>query len=76
MEEKLISSLDRQVGANHYKEMGIQPWEIALKNKLDPWEHSSVKYILRHRRKNRIQDLEKAIHCIEFMIENYSELYK
>jgi len=38
---------------------------------LDPWSCNVIKYVQRHRKKNGKEDLEKAKHYLEFMIENY-----
>jgi hypothetical protein len=62
-------SLTKQEGGNHYLELGIQPWEIIEKNGLDFWEGSAITYILRWRKKGGANDLKKAIHFLEFLIE-------
>lgn len=60
--------LDRQVGGGHYKDQGPQHVEFCQMNRI-PWcESCALKYILRHRRKNGREDLEKAIHYIEFIM--------
>ena len=58
-----------QVGGNHYKDLKIQPIEYIHANGLDYFEGNVVKYITRHRNKNGKQDLEKAKHCIDLLIE-------
>lgn len=58
----------KQVSGNHYKVLAIQPWEIIEKNNLNFWEGNILKYLLRHKG-NRIDDLEKAKHYIEKLIE-------
>lgn len=63
------TALDTQVGGDHYKVQGIQPVEFIQANKLNFFEGSAVKYITRHRLKNGKQDLEKAIHYIQMLIE-------
>ena len=63
------NALARQVDGNHYKDLAIQPMEYSFKNKLDPAQHTAIKYITRFRNKNGRKDLEKAIHCIEMLIE-------
>lgn len=67
--KKKTNSRDTQVGGKHYKGMGIQPTEYAYKNKLDPFQFNVVKYVTRFRDKAGIQDLEKAKHYIEMLIE-------
>lgn len=59
----------RQVGGNHYENMAIQPWEIIEQNGLDFWEGNALKYLLRHRDKNGSEDLKKAIHYIQYLID-------
>lgn len=68
--------LDKQVGGNHYKEAGnnMQPWEIARAWRLGAWRHGVLKYILRAPAKNGVQDIEKAIHYLEYIKANYNEL--
>lgn len=64
-----MSALNTQVGGNHYKKMAIQPMDYSMKNKLDPCQHTAIKYITRFREKGGIEDLEKAKHCIDMLIE-------
>ena len=58
-----------QVGGNHYKDLKIQPIEYIHANGLNFLEGNVVKYITRHRKKNGKQDLVKAKHCIDLLIE-------
>ena len=62
-------SLDKQVGGSHYKKFTIQPAEFINENKLLFAEGNAIKYIIRHRDKGKKQDLLKAIHFIEMIIE-------
>lgn len=64
-----MSALDTQVGGGHYKDMKIQPMEYSMANGLDPCQHTAIKYISRFRQKGGIQDLEKAKHVIDMLIE-------
>lgn len=64
-----MSQFDRQIGGDHYKKMPIQPLEFIAANNLDFFQGNVLKYILRYRDKNGIEDLRKAIHFIEMMIE-------
>lgn len=66
---KIQSALDTQVGGGHYKGMKIQPMEYSMANGLDACQHTAIKYISRFRNKGGIQDLEKAKHCIDMLIE-------
>ena len=59
----------RQVGGSHYKSRAIEPWDFAAANGLDYFQGSVVKYVVRYRDKNGLEDLEKAKHYIDKMIE-------
>ena len=59
----------KQVGGSHYKEMKIQPSEFINRNKLLFAEGNAIKYICRHAAKGEVQDLEKAKHYIDMIIE-------
>ena len=59
----------KQVGGSHYCAMVIQPVEFCQKNGLGFCESSAIKYLCRHKRKNGVQDLEKAIHFIQILIK-------
>lgn len=65
------SQWSKQVGGNHYKDMPIQPAQFALENKLDYCQANAIKYICRHEHKNGKEDLEKAKHYIDLLIEHY-----
>jgi hypothetical protein len=58
----------KQVGGSHYK-LPIEPVEYIMQNKLDYLQGNVVKYITRFRDKNGKEDLQKAIHYIEMIIE-------
>ena len=53
-----------QVGGNHYKNRGIQPFQYSMENGLSAAAHNVIKYVTRHADKGKHQDLDKAIHCI------------
>jgi hypothetical protein len=59
----------RQVGGAHYKKYEIQPSLFINKNKILFAEGNAIKYICRHQDKGKKQDLLKAIHYIEMIIE-------
>ena len=64
-----MSAYDKQVGGSHYKKMRIQPSKFVIENELLFPEGNVIKYICRHRYKNGKEDLEKAVHFIEMIIE-------
>ena len=63
------NSLEDQVGGKHYRSFKIQPAEFINENKLLFAEGNAIKYICRHSAKNGKQDLEKAKHYIDMIIE-------
>lgn len=61
--------LDKQVGGNHYKDMAIQPVEFIERNGLGFCVGNCIKYLCRHKRKNGKEDLLKAKHFIDLLIQ-------
>ncbi len=59
--------LQTQVGGFHYTAMKIQPVEYIHANKIGFLEGACIKYVSRHRSKNGIQDIDKAIHCLQLL---------
>jgi len=66
-------SLKKQVAGNHYKELPIQPVEYVYRNDVGFFEGNVIKYVTRWRDKGGIDDLEKAKHYLEMLIEFESE---
>jgi hypothetical protein len=64
-----MSALDQQPGGNHYKDKAIQPIQYIHANGLGYCEGNVVKYVTRWRDKNGLQDLLKAKHYIDLLIE-------
>ena len=60
---------DKQIGGTHYQKFKIQPSKFVIENELLYPEGCVIKYILRHRLKGKKEDLKKAIHFIEMIIE-------
>lgn len=63
------SALSQQTGGDHYKTMPIQPVEFIHANSIPFMEGCAIKYLCRWRRKNGIEDLKKARHFIDLLIE-------
>jgi hypothetical protein len=74
VEDEVKHVKSQQVGGSHYQNGALQPWDIFLAWKLDPWAANVVKYILRFPFKNGIEDLRKARHYIDFLISHYDEV--
>lgn len=56
--------MEKQVGGDHYKDDPIQHVEYCQRNKLTWCESSALKYLVRHRKKNKVQDVDKALHYV------------
>ena len=65
-----MKSSKKQVGGNHYLKYKIQPVEFIIKNNLDFCQGSVIKYVLRFKEKGGVQDLLKAKHYIELLIDS------
>jgi hypothetical protein len=63
------SALETQVGGNHYKDLKIQPIEFIHANNIPFCEANAIKYLCRWRNKNGKQDLLKARHYIDLLIQ-------
>ena len=64
-----MSAYKKQVGGKHYLKYKIQPSKFVVENKLLYPEGCVIKYNLRHQDKGGKQDLEKAKHFIDMIIE-------
>ena len=64
-----MKALDIQVGGTHYSKMTIQPVEFINVNNLSYLQGNVVKYVCRYKDKNGIEDLKKAMHYIQIMID-------
>ena len=66
--------LDSQTGGNHYKSLAIQPIEYITKNNLSFSQGNVIKYITRYKNKNGAEDIKKAIHMLQLILElEYNE---
>lgn len=71
-----MKSLEVEVGGDHYKKYKIQPVEFFYYNNVPFLEGNIIKYVMRWRDKNGVQDLEKARHYIDLLIELYENSKK
>ena len=67
---ELRPALKRQEGGSHYKTMSIQPVQYILANSLPFVEGCVVKYVSRWRAKGGVEDLRKARHFLDLLIEH------
>jgi hypothetical protein len=64
-----MSAFKEQVGGGHYKDLNPQPFEVLHAWGLPYPEGSAIYYILRWRRKGGLEDLRKARHTLDLLIE-------
>ena len=73
-----VSALAGQVGGSHYKDMEVQPWQ-AMEAWLTPEEYrgyhkgAAIGYLARERQKGGLQDIKKAIHHLQRLVETEHE---
>lgn len=67
--QQLRSSLKRQIGGSHYREMKVQPIEYIMANDMDYCEGAIVKYISRHRQKGGPDDIRKIKHYCDLILQ-------
>ena len=66
---KKIPSLQHQEAGIHYKGAAIEPIEFCYYNNLGPVESYIIKHIFRHKAKDGLEDLLKAKHYLQMLIE-------
>ena len=64
----MTDPLKTQVGGNHYKDFPIQPIEFIHRNGLSYLVGNIIKYVVRYKMKNGVEDLKKAQHYLEILI--------
>lgn len=69
--ENTLPILNTQVGGDHYTKMAIQPIEYVFANDIGFAEGNIIKYISRYRSKNGVEDLKKARHMLNLLIERW-----
>ncbi len=67
--ESLLRANDRQEGGAHYKQFRYETWDVILDWGLGYLDGNAVKYLSRWRHKNGIEDLKKARHYIDKLLE-------
>lgn len=72
----MTSANEKQVGGAHYKmpSGAVEHWDMVVQHNLNYFESMITKYVMRARKKNGKQDLEKALHFLEKYLEVYDRL--
>lgn len=66
-----VQSKGRQVGGTHYEKYKIQPIDFISLNDIGFVEGNVIKYVVRYKDKNGLEDLQKAKQCLDYLILNY-----
>jgi len=64
------NSQRKQIGGSHYQDYVIEPIDFIYQNQIPAIEANIIKYVLRHQDKNKLEDLQKALHYLEYLMEN------
>ena len=65
-----MAANDKQVDGTHYRKYGdIQPWDVVVAWNLGYLEGTALKYIARWQDKGGLNDIKKAIHFLEKLVE-------
>jgi|SaaInlStandDraft_3_1057020.scaffolds.fasta_scaffold00286_3 hypothetical protein len=62
----------KQIGGEHYKK-AIDVWDFVHRNGIGYLEGNIIKYVSRYKDKNGAEDLAKAMHYLEKLIEEYEQ---
>ena len=64
-----MTANEEQVGGRHYVEKAIQPWDYIIANNMGYLEGNIIKYVSRYKEKGGVEDLIKAAHYLDKLIE-------
>jgi Protein of unknwon function (DUF3310) len=68
----------KQVGGSHYKQMGVEPWDVidtwSREQRIGAYRAGALKYLMRMGSKDSdIQEIGKGIHYLEKLLEVLKE---
>lgn len=69
-----MTANEKQVGGQHYKQMGVEPWDVVdtwpIEQQIGYYRGGALKYIMRMGTKDeQIQEIGKARHYMDKLIE-------
>ena len=71
--EARLGANTKQVGGAHYTDKTIQPWDFIIANNIGYFEGNIIKYISRWKDKGGVEDLKKAQHYLQKLIETHDK---
>jgi len=65
---------DIQIGGTHYKNMGVEPWDVVdtwpIDQRIGAYRHGALKYLMRMGTKDEnMQEIRKGIHYMQKLVE-------
>jgi hypothetical protein len=69
-----MSANSIQISGSHYKDKAIQPWDYITQNNIGYLEGCAIKYLSRWKDKGGVDDLRKARHYLDKLIEMETEI--
>lgn len=75
----VLTANTKQVGGSHYKDMGVEPWDVvdtwSREQRIGAYRAGALKYIMRMGSKDQeAQEIGKGIHYLEKLLEVLKEL--
>ena len=75
---KAIRANDKQIGGDHYKIMGVEPWDVVdtwpIEQRIGYYRGGALKYIMRLGNKDEMeQEAGKGLHYLEKLLEVLKE---
>ena len=79
IDKALQSARDTQVAGDHYKKMGVEPWDVVdswpLEQRIGYYRGGALKYLMRMGSKDQsAQEIAKGKHYMEKLLEVLNEL--
>jgi hypothetical protein len=73
-----IRANDKQIGGDHYKNMGVEPWDVVdtwpIEQRIGYYRGGALKYIMRLGNKDEMeQEAGKGLHYLEKLLEVLKE---
>jgi hypothetical protein len=74
IEHEVKTANAKQVGGTHYKDMGIEPWDVIdtwpIEQQIGFYRGNGLKYLMRMGAKDEsAQEISKGIHVLEKLLE-------
>jgi hypothetical protein len=73
-----IRANDKQIGGDHYKNMGVEPWDVVdtwpMEQRIGAYRAGALKYLMRMGAKDESEkEIGKGIHYLEKLLEVLKE---